>query len=166
MVRFLARWQHVDRGDRLEGRAGLLAVIEQLQGLEVPAGDWEAEVLPRRVAGYDPRWLDELCLSGEVAWGWLTPRPERDGDAGSRRGATTPSPATPLALVLREDLAWLLAAVRTGDPVSEPTSGASADVLRALRARGASFRAELAADAGRLPAEVDEGLWDLVTRGS
>ena len=55
---------------------GLLAVIEQLQGLEVAAGEWERTVLPARVAGYDPRWLDELCLAGEVAWGRLTPRPD------------------------------------------------------------------------------------------
>jgi ATP-dependent Lhr-like helicase len=123
------------------------------------------------VAGYEPAWLDELCLSGEVAWGRLTPRPERDADppnpdgAPPRRGSATPSPATPLALVLREDLGWLLAAVRTGDRVVEPTAGASAEVLATLRARGACFRAELAGASGRLPAEVDEGLWDLVARG-
>ncbi len=161
LVRFCARWQHVGPGDRLEGRSGLLAVLEQLQGIEIPAGDWEEHVLAARVAGYDPRWLDELCLSGEVAWGRLTPKP--DTEAG--RGAATPSRATPLALVLREDLDWQLAAVRQGEPVVEPTAGAAADVLAALRSRGACFRAELAGAAGRLPAEVDEGLWDLVARG-
>ena len=76
LVRFLACWQHVAAGTQAEGRAGLLSVIEQLQGLEVAAGEWEQQVLPARVAGYDPRWLDELCLAGEVAWGRLTPRPE------------------------------------------------------------------------------------------
>src|SRR6185437_13650985 len=161
LVRFLARWQHVGPGQRLEGRQGVLTVIEQLQGVEIPAGDWEEHVLPARVAAYDPRWLDELCLSGEVAWGRLTPRPDTD----TARGASTPSRATPLTLVLREDLAWQLAAVRTGEPVVEPATGAAADVLAALRARGACFRADLAAAAGRLPAEVDEGLWDLVARG-
>ena len=170
LVRFLARWQHVAPGSQLEGRAGLLAAIEQLQGVEVPAGDWEAHVLPARVAGYDPRWLDELCLSGEVAWGRLTPRPDPSSEAGvegvpDRRGSSTPSPATPLALVLREDLTWQLAAVRIGEPVLEPSVGASADVLAALRARGACFRSELALASGRLPVEVDEGLWDLVARG-
>ncbi len=165
LVRFLGQWQHVAEGSRLEGRQGLLAVIEQLQGIELPAGEWEGHVLPARVVGYDPRWLDELCLSGEVAWGRLTPRPERSADAPARRGATTPSPATPLALVVREDLGWLLRAVRNGEPTVEPPAGASADVLAALRARGACFRAELASGSGRLPAEVDDGLWDLVARG-
>jgi ATP-dependent Lhr-like helicase len=166
-VAFLTRWQHVAPGSRLEGRAGVLAAVEQLAGVEAPAGDWEAHLLPARVAGYDPRWLDELCLSGEVAWGRLTPRPDPGGEEGSsgRRGSTTPSPATPLALVLRDDLGWQMAAVRTGDPPIEPAAGASADVLGALRGRGACFRSELAAASGRLPVEVDEGLWDLVARG-
>ena len=46
-------------------------MIEQLQGFELAAGAWEESVLPARVAGYRPEWLDELCLSGEVVWGRL-----------------------------------------------------------------------------------------------
>ncbi len=59
----------------------------------------------------------------------------------------------------------MLRAVRAGAVAVEPDVGAPADVLAALRARGACFRPELATLAGRLPAEVDEGLWDLVARG-
>jgi ATP-dependent helicase Lhr and Lhr-like helicase len=164
-VGFLTRWQHLAPDTQLEGRGGLLRVLDQLQGLEVPAGDWEAHVLPARVRGYDPRWLDELCLAGEVAWGRLTPRAERDPDVPHRRGTATPSQSTPLALMVREDLPWLLRAVRTGDGPVEPIVGASADVLSALRSGGALFRSELPLATGRLPAEVDEGLWDLVARG-
>ena len=158
-VRFLTGWQHATPTTRAEGRAGLLAVLEQLQGIEAPAAEWEAHILPARVEGYDARWLDELCLSGEVVWGRLTPRPERAGRAG------TPSPSTPLAFVVREDLPWMLRAVRGDAEAAEPEVGAAADVLAALRSRGACFRPELATLAGRLPAEVDEGLWDLVARG-
>ncbi len=158
-VRFLAGWQHATPGTRLEGRAGLLSVLEQLQGIEAPAAEWEAHILPARVEGYDARWLDELCLSGEVVWGRLTPRVERTGRSG------TPSPSTPLAFVVREDLGVMLRAVRAGAAAAEPEVGAAADVLAALRGRGACFRPELAPLAGRLPAEVDEGLWDLVARG-
>jgi ATP-dependent Lhr-like helicase len=165
-VQFLARWQHVAPGTQLEGRSGLLQTIEQLAGIEVAAGEWEAHVLPARVAGYQARWLDELCLSGEVAWGRLTPRPEASEPAeGVSRGASTPSPSTPLALAPREDVGWLLAAVRVGDPPTEPTVGPAADVLAVLRQRGACFRADLSGATGRMPAEVDEGLWDLVARG-
>jgi ATP-dependent Lhr-like helicase len=166
-VGFLARWQHVAPGTRQEGRAGLFAVLGQLAGVELPAGDWERSILPARVVGYEPRWLDELCLSGEVAWGRLTPRPvpAEGGVAATRRGSATPSPATPLALVPRADLPWLLAAVRQGESATAPVSGASADVLEVLTSRGACFRAELGPLSRRLPAEVDQGLWDLVARG-
>ena len=59
----------------------------------------------------------------------------------------------------------MLRAVRAGASAPEPELGAAADVLNALRTRGACFRPELAPVTGRLPAEVDEGLWDLVARG-
>src|ERR1700735_4438170 len=91
--------------------------------------------------------------------GRLTPRAERTGRSG------TPSPATPLAFVLRDDLEEMLRAVRAGALAPEPEVGAAADVLAALRTRGPCSRPELARVTGRLPAEVDEGLWDLVARG-
>jgi ATP-dependent Lhr-like helicase len=59
----------------------------------------------------------------------------------------------------------MLAAVRCDRAVPQPTGGASADVLAALRAHGARFRSELAGATGRLDAEIDEGLWDLVAGG-
>ena len=52
-MRFLTHWQHVTPDSRLEGRAGLLEVLEQLQGIEAPAAEWESQILPTRVSGYD-----------------------------------------------------------------------------------------------------------------
>jgi ATP-dependent Lhr-like helicase len=76
-----------------------------------------------------------------------------------------PSRATPLAFVARDELPRLLAAARgAGRPV-EPGPGAAHDVLECLRTRGALFQRELVALSGRLPIEVEEGLWDLVARG-
>jgi len=40
----------------------------------------------------------------------------------------------------------------------------AAEVLEALKKRGASFFAELARSTGRLPSEVEDALWELVTR--
>jgi len=167
LVRFLGRWHHVEPGFQLEGRAGVLAAVELLQGWHAPADEWERSVLPARVLGYQAAWLDELCLAGDVAWGRLAPRDGGPGGAGDarRRGAATPTPSTPLSLVLRTDLEWMLGAIRGDSAPPAPLAGASADVLEVLAARGACFRAELAPLSGRLPVEVDEGLWDLVARG-
>src|SRR6202012_937094 len=115
---FLTQWKQATPDSRVEGRSGLLEVLEQLQGIEAPAAEWESQILPARVSGYDPRWLDELCLSGEVGWGRLPPGAESSGRSG------TPSPATPLAFVRRDDLEDMLRAVRAGATAPEPEVGA------------------------------------------
>ncbi len=114
LMRFLLRWQHVAPGTQLEGRQGLLAAIEQLQGFEIAAGSWEPSVFPARVRGYRPEWLDELCLSGQVAWARLEVRSAPVGDPGEApgRGGLTPSHATPVSFLVRENLPWLLSAAR------------------------------------------------------
>ena len=163
-MRFLLRWQHVTPGTNRQGRAGLLTVVEQLQGFELAAGAWEESVLPARVEGYQRRWLEDLCLSGEVGWGRLSLRaPEADGQP--RRGASTPSRATPVTFTLRADLPWLTMATRGNASPEEPAHGAARDVLDALRSQGAMFSSDLPGATGRLPVEVQEGLWDLVARG-
>ncbi len=164
LMRFLLRWQHVAPGTQAVGRAGVLAVVEQLQGFEIPAGAWEEAVLPARLEGYRGEWLDAACLSGEVVWGRLSVRPD-DPDAPGKRSAATPSRATPVSFAIRADLEWLLQAARADLVPAEPGPGAGSDVLECLRARGALFHAELAAASGRLPTEVEEGLWDGVARG-
>jgi len=164
-ARFLARWQNVAPGTQLHGRNGLLAVIDRLQGFELAAGAWEESVFQARVERYQERWLDDLCLAGEVAWGRLAPAAGERVDAAERRGARTPSRATPITFALREDLPWLAHAARAGRPVEEPAHGAARDLLDVLRQHGALFSSELRALTGRLPTEVEEGLWDLVARG-
>ncbi|MEX2300858.1 MAG: DEAD/DEAH box helicase [Bryobacterales bacterium] len=74
-MRFLCRWQHVSPSHRLHGVDGTLEVLRQLQGYEIPAAAWEAEILPRRVVNYKPDLLDRLCFSGEIVWGRLSPHP-------------------------------------------------------------------------------------------
>ncbi|HLQ55754.1 MAG TPA: DEAD/DEAH box helicase [Streptosporangiaceae bacterium] len=163
-IRFLLRWQHVAPGTRREGRLGVLSVIEQLQGYELAAGAWENAVLTARVAGYRREWLDEACLSGQVTWGRLSVR-DSEPDPAPRRGGLVPSRATPITLTIRDDLPWLLRAARGDLTPAEPGPGRTRDVIDALRQHGALFRPDLAAATGRLPSEVDEALWDGVTRG-
>jgi ATP-dependent Lhr-like helicase len=141
-----------------------MAVVDQLQGFEIAAGAWEEAILPARVENYQPRWLEDLCLSGELVWGRLGLRGDAEDD-DTRRGSATPSRATPVTFAVRPDLSWLLQAARGGALANEPAHGAGRDVLDALRAHGAMFHAQLRETTGRLPVEVEEGLWDLVARG-
>ena len=159
-MRFLFRWQHVAPGTQVRGRAGLVAVIEQLQGFEAAAGTWERQILARRIDGYLPVWLDDLCLSGEAAWGRLG---LRRGDEG-RPGAAT-SRATPVTLGLRGDFDWLTAAARGTETPPVPAAGAVAEIVESLERHGARFANELAADCGRLVTDIESGLTDGVARG-
>jgi ATP-dependent Lhr-like helicase len=166
---FLARWWHSTPTTRLHGRAGLAEVIEQFQGFEWPAGDWE-RLFAERVEAYRPEWLDDLCLSGEVAWARLSlVEPVAEGEdpaAGEpKRSGRSPSRRTPITFMLREDMRWLLQAHRGRALPAEPTGGPARAVLEALREHGAQFHPELQAITRRLPTEIEEGLWDGVARG-
>ncbi|MGZ4819647.1 MAG: DEAD/DEAH box helicase, partial [Terriglobales bacterium] len=72
---WLLRWQHLAPGTQVRGEHGTLEVIRQLQGFEIPASAWERFVLGRRISDYDPAHLDQLCLTGVVGWGRLSPHP-------------------------------------------------------------------------------------------
>lgn len=159
-MRFLFRWQHTAPGTQVRGRAGLTAVIEQLQGFEAAAGAWERQILARRINGYLPVWLDDLCLSGELAWGRLG---LRRGDEVRPGGAT--SRVTPVTLGLRGDFDWLTVAARGGESPSVPESGATAEIAESLERHGPSFANDLAADCGRLATDIESGLNDGVARG-
>ncbi|MFN7955321.1 MAG: DEAD/DEAH box helicase [bacterium] len=161
-VRFLLRWQHVAPGTRLEGKRGLLRVIEQLQGFDAPVTAWERDILPGRVLGYKPAWLDELCLSGDVTWGRLA----LGRAATDERARSLPaSSVTPVSLVRRADLAWLGAGIRDAPPAPSNAPGPAADVLALLGRRGALFFDEIVAGSGRVRAEVERALWEGVARG-
>jgi ATP-dependent Lhr-like helicase len=166
---FLQSWWHAAPGTHRQGRAGLAEVIEQLQGFEWPAGEWE-RLFAERVESYRPEWLDDLCLSGEVVWGRLSvvePAAENDDPAAGepRRSGKTPSRRTPITFMLRQDLPWLLQAHRGAAVPAEPNAGSGREVLDGLRGQGALFHSDLQVITRRLPTEVEEGLWDGVARG-
>jgi len=91
--------------------------------------------------------------------------PAADGDEPAASSVKTPSRRTPIAFMLRQDLPWLLQAHRGFVAPAEPTDGCGREVLDALHRRGALFHSELQASTGRLPTDVEEGLWDGVARG-
>src|SRR5881398_528696 len=158
-MRFLFRWQRVAPDARAEGPEGLGAVLELLDGYEVPAGAWEADVLPARLGEYDPLWLDGLCLSGEIAWGRLSPAASSNGHKSG------PIRTTPIALFRRERGAVWRSLTVQPDPASLPLSHSARAALEALDQRGASFFGDLVNATGLLRTEVEKGLGELVAWG-
>ena len=69
------------------GRTRSTAVVAQLEGFEAPAGAWETEILPARLADYEPAWLDDHCLAGPHRLGAAARRATRGRTARARRGA-------------------------------------------------------------------------------
>jgi ATP-dependent Lhr-like helicase len=132
--RFLPSWHGIDR------RASLREALVPLQGLPLPVSLWEAEVLPRRVPGYAPAQLDQLCASGELVW----------IGAGLDR----------VAVYFREDAPAL------GRPAgAERPEGETHDAIRDVLERGAEFWFDLLAATGLEAEEALPALWDLVWAG-
>jgi ATP-dependent Lhr-like helicase len=162
LMRFLFRWQRVAENTQLIGVDGLATVVDQLQGFELAAGAWERDVLPARIANYDPGLLDQLCLSGQVAWARLSARDPSDGDIA----ISSPGKAAPLTLMNRADVDWLRAtAGLSDDDTASSLPESIARVREALRDRGALFLPELVKASELEPAQVEDALWTLVACG-
>jgi ATP-dependent Lhr-like helicase len=132
--RFLPSWHGIDR------RANLREAIVPLQALSLPVSLWESEVLPRRVPGYRPELLDQLCATGEVVW----------VGAGLDR----------VALFFREDAAVL------GRPSAAPVpQGGAHDTIRTVLSSSAEFWFDLLAATGLEAETALPVLWDLVWAG-
>jgi ATP-dependent Lhr-like helicase len=132
--RFLPSWHGIDR------RASLREALVPLQGLPLPVSLWESEVLPRRVPGYAPAQLDQLCASGELVW----------IGAGLDR----------VAVYFREDAPAL------GRPAgAERPEGEMHDRLREVLERGAEFWFDLLAATSLEAEEALPALWELVWAG-
>jgi ATP-dependent helicase Lhr and Lhr-like helicase len=132
--RFLPHWHGIDR------RATLREALVPLQGLSLPVSLWESEVLPRRVPGFIPGQLDQLCAAGEVVW----------VGAGLDR----------VAVFFREDAPAL------GRPPAAPRpEGDAHDAIRTALGRSAEFWYDLVAATELEPDVALPALWDLVWAG-
>lgn len=146
-ARFLPVWQHLTRP--LEGVDGVLAVVEQLAGVPIPASAWESLVLPSRVADYTPALLDELTATGEVVWSGHGTLPGRDGWI-----ALHPAEAAPFTL---QD---------PDDPEDPAPDSLEARLLAALEGGGAYFAAQLKQLTGAENEQsVNDALWALTWAG-
>jgi len=173
-MRWLLRWQHVAPSSQVLGERGLREVLRQLQGFEIPANAWERQVLSRRVADYDSKVLDNLCLTGAVGWGRLSPHPATleysaksgpDGELSSQpKRRVVPTSVAPITFFLREEADWMHPQTAQ-NPEARGVSPTARDVLQFLTTRGASFFADIVRGTGKLKSEVETGLWELVAAG-
>jgi ATP-dependent Lhr-like helicase len=165
-MRWLLRWQHVAPGTQVQGERATLDVLRQLQGFEIPANAWERQILARRISNYEPQWLDQLCLTGALGWGRLSPHPAtlEDSAAGKRR--VIPTSVAPITFFVREEADWMTPHNPSANqPEARGLSDGARQVLDFLRERGASFFADIVRSTGKLKAEVETALWELVAAG-
>jgi ATP-dependent helicase Lhr and Lhr-like helicase len=154
-MRFLLEWQGLMRNPRPEGVDSLAAVIEQLEGYEVPAVAWEADVLPARLHDYEAGWLDSLCLSGRALWARLDRPPS--ATAGPVR-------STPIALITRRN--WpLWQSLRRLEGTEAPLAANAQAMADYLQQHGASFFEEIVQGTTLLRAQAESGLAELVAAG-
>jgi len=177
-MQWLLNWQHLAPGTQVLGERGTLEVLRQLQGFEIPANAWERQVLARRIVDYDPKWLDQLCLTGAVGWGRLSPHPatldypnahrgtENEPATAPRQRRVIPTSVAPITFFIREDADWMTPRHPGADQaVNNGLSHGAQLVLDFLRQRGASFFADIVRGTEKLKAEIETALWELVAAG-
>jgi ATP-dependent Lhr-like helicase len=165
-MRWLLRWQHVAPGTQVLGERGTLEVLRQLQGYEAPASAWEQQILGRRIAGYNPVVLDQLCLTGAVGWGRVSPHPAMTLATPGRTHRVIPTSVAPITFFVRDEADWMIFGRhnRAADGLRS-LSEAARLVLHFLTERGASFFADIVRGTRQLKAEVETALWELVAAG-
>ncbi len=144
---FLTRWGHLHPDERLAGPGALTQALQQLRAVPVVGHVWERDVLPLRLAGYDPAELESLCQGGELVW-------VGSGGVDPRRGRVR-------FLFRGEGSAYL-------EPVPEDLSalsdGAQA-VYGFLKSEGAVFFADLRAGLDVGDDVIEAALIELVMAG-
>ena len=159
------RWHHVATGTQLLGERGTLEALRQIQGFEAPANSWEPQILRRRVADFDPKVLDHLCLTGAVGWGRLSPHPATLEAFTDGKRRVIPTSVAPITFFVREDADWMIPRRAAGEAEFTGLGSDAGAVLRFLRQRGASFFADIVRGTGKLKSEVETALWELVAAG-
>jgi ATP-dependent Lhr-like helicase len=161
----------VASSSQLSGEVGVLEALRQLEGFEAPAIEWERTLLPQRVAGYDPRWLDTLCLEGVVGWGRISPHPAfaTHGSDFSAPKRVVPTSMAPVTFFVREEALWMdrcLAERAIPEPALQACLSELAWHVRAhLSQYGAVFAGDLIRAMGVPAEQVNRALWELVAAG-
>jgi ATP-dependent helicase Lhr and Lhr-like helicase len=162
-MRFLFVWQKVAPEHQVEGPESVATIIDQLEGFEAPAGSWESQILPARVADYDPAWLDSLCVSGRLTWLRLSP-PRLSLE---KANSSAPVRSTPVVLLNRRNVSvWTRAFPAPAEPNGASQLATNTQTVHDyLKDHGASFFVDIIAGTNLLPSMVEESLGELVFRG-
>ena len=153
-IDFLTHHQSVQPSTQREGRAGTLAILEQLAGFPIAAASWEADVLRTRVRNYGPNSLDELCLSGQVTWN------AQRRHAVESRSTQGPIKSTPISIVPRDEA--FLWRRRTTNHLLSADATRLAEILAKS---GALFFDDLKKRSGLLTTQTEKGLAELIASG-
>ncbi|WP_263383234.1 DEAD/DEAH box helicase [Granulicella arctica] len=168
-MRWLLGWQHLAPQTQLSGEDGVLEALSQLEGFEAPAIEWERTLLPARIANYDPRCLDNLCLSGAVGWGRVSPHPAWSVGDGSAPRRVIPTNAAPITFFIRDTADWLphaLAQQCVEDAKLQQALSPEALQVRALlQQRGACFSNDVQRILNLSRPQSQHALWELATAG-
>ena len=170
-MNWLLRWQRSAPRTQLSGEAGVLEALRLLQGFEAPAIEWERTLLPQRVAGYDPRWLDTLCLEGVVGWGRISPHPafSTHGSDFTAPKRVVPTSMAPITFFVREEALWMDRCLAQRAIPEAALQGCLSELAWRTRGHLAQYGAVFAGDLVRglgIPAEqVNRALWELVAAG-
>jgi ATP-dependent helicase Lhr and Lhr-like helicase len=169
-MRWLLQWQHLSPQTQLSGEEGVFEALRQLEGFEAPAIEWERTLLPARVANYDPRWLDALCLSGAVGWGRISPHPAwSSADEAARPRRVIPTNAAPITFYIRETADWLPHALAQQCVEEEKLAAALSPhallIRTLLQQRGACFANDIQRIANLTRQQAQHALWELATAG-
>lgn len=146
-ARFAVAWHGIPGdGTHRPSPQAVLRVVEQLQGVPIPASALESQLLPARLPGYTAALLDQLGAAGEIVWCGAGALGHRDGW---------------VVLALADKAATLLP-----DPLPIEPSPLAARVLAALGSGGARFFRELATTtAPESDTALLLALWELVWAG-
>jgi ATP-dependent Lhr-like helicase len=162
---WLLKWQHLAPGTQLNGEAGLLEIIRQLQGYEASAKAWERQIFARRMTDYNGDLLDRLCFSGIVGWGRLSPHPvtkSTPDDTPLSERRIKPNSISPITFFIREEADWV---APTNEDILLGLNSLAKNIYEYLQNHGASFFNDILRHVKHIKSEVENSLWQLVAAG-
>jgi ATP-dependent Lhr-like helicase len=139
-----------------------------LQGAALLVSELETEILPARIADYQPGNLDTLMAAGEVTWVGVEQIGDRNGRIALYLTESLPLLRLPEAAAVKGPVAGPVTGPVAGQDVADqtPHSERAEKIAEFLARQGASFFAEIHnACGGGFPGDTVDALWQLVWAG-